>query len=302
MMRSQPPFPENFLALAPSSPVSRVPAAYRNLLRQGADSPDRRDLTGRWDPNPDLSPEDLLDRVEAAQRAPARRIFKSAPESEVFLAEMEQQPVVIKRRRYPATLRTARYRRTGSRARRAWAGGLVLDRIGLPVAAPLGFLERREGGRLHTCWNFAAFLPGAASGRKWIKPLYHRQPEAIREQVRHTVAGQFLALYRHHIYHADTKALNFLLRHPGDPAGTDFFWIDLECVRFGVPPSRRRVLRNLAQLNGSIGAKVSDEDRRAFLEDLAVDFPWLLKPAVFDHIRRTTLKRLHRELHEGITP
>jgi hypothetical protein len=105
----------------------------------------------------------------------------------------------------------------------------------------------------------------------------------------------FLQLYRNRIYHGDTKSANILLRSPDKPDRRAFFWIDLECVKFGVLPTRRQIIRNLVQLNGSLGSKVLEEDRMAFLHDMSQFYPWLAQPGVAKKIRRWTRRRLLKQ-------
>ena len=153
------------------------------------------------------------------------------------------------------------------------------------------------GSRLFpsTSYFLCAFLGDTLPARRWIKNRYHLLPDDARESFRSHLMDILLTLYRIGLYHADTKASNLLVRTPDDPAQRAFFWIDLESARCGVRLSRRNVLRNLVQLNGSLGRRVSEEDRFAFLHELARTFPWLARPAVAERIRRWTQRRLEYE-------
>ena len=97
------------------------------------------------------------------------------------------------------------------------------------------------------------------------------------------------------MYHADTKTLNMLATQ--DEAGAyRLWWIDLDAARPGHIASRREILRNLVQLNGSVRSWIPEEDRLAFLRDLAWDYPWLRHRDVPGRLRAWTERRLRKEI------
>jgi hypothetical protein len=145
-------------------------------------------------------------------------------------------------------------------------------------------------------------MADAVSTYKWIKTNYHRRPAEWREQFRRDLVASLLSLYDRGIYHADTKTPNLMMTHPDDPARRTFYWIDLECVNAGVIPSRHEIVRNLVQLNGSFRHWVPDEDRLAFLHDIARRYPWLDRPRIVNKIRRWTVKRWQNEINRRIGP
>ncbi|MBN1268849.1 MAG: hypothetical protein JXB04_04620, partial [Kiritimatiellae bacterium] len=181
-----------------------------------------------------------------------------------------------------------------SRARRFWAAARTLARLEVPTPEPLGFLEIRRRFCPVRSYVITAFIKEAAA-RTWIEPLFHTQPQAVRDAVRRDLLAFLLDLYRHGVYHGDTKTSNMLLVAPTDGARRSFLWIDLECARFGVAPSRHQVIRNLVQLNGSLGTHVPEADRCAFLKDLARTCPWVTRRGTVRKIRRWTAWRLDKE-------
>ena len=146
------------------------------------------------------------------------------------------------------------------------------------------------------------FLSDATPARRWIKAHLHRQTAEFRKRFSAQLLEALKTLYRLRIYHADTKTSNVLVRHPSDPSARVFYWIDLDSMSFNCPPTRRRILRNLVQLNGSIGAKLPDEDRLAFLHGLPDIAPWVTEPWVVNHIQTQTMIRLTRELRGECGP
>lgn len=245
-----------------------------------------------------LDPEHLVETLFEAETAPVR-VFKQSGINLCFQAQIMGRDVVVKRYGFARSLQRARYRFRASRGRRDAAAAQTMLWAGIMVPEPLGFVEVRHGVLPDRSYSMAALLPDAQTARSWIRPRLHRHPPEFRTRVGSEIRELLLSLYRLHIYHADTKTGNLLVSCPEDPERRAWHWIDLDCVRFGCPPSRSRVLRNLVQLNGSLGSKLPDEDRLAFLAGLAETFPWVGRPRVAEAVRAETLRRLRREL-EGI--
>jgi hypothetical protein len=280
----------------PAAEAVYVLAAYRRGLRTAtaerfrlADGEYRVHWPGCADPGGRLR--ELL----RAARAPRRRL-KSSDINVVCRVDLGGEEAVLKQFRLPTLSRQLRYGLRPSRARRCWAAAHALLAGGLATPAPLAFVECRRHGFPVASYYICRDLPDAVPARRWIKAWYPRRPDAFRAAFRRQLLDCLIALYRRRIYHADTKASNLLLTHPEDPAARRFWWIDLDCMAFGVTPTRRLVLRNLVQLNGSIGARVSEADRMAFLHDLARCYPWAEAPGVARRIRTRTRQRLQREL------
>ena len=211
-------------------------------------------------------------------------------------ATVEGEEVLIKRCRLPRRGQRLRYRFRASRARRAWAAAHTLQQFGFATPTPYAFVECCRGQTPLQSAYVHEHLPRAITARRWIKPHLHRATPVQRDEVRRELSEALLRLYDHGLYHGDTKAGNLLLTFRDEQKERTWHWIDLECMQIGVRATRRRVLRNLVQLNGSIGSKIEDADRLAFLDDLAPRFPWLQDPRVADIIRHRTMQRLRREL------
>jgi hypothetical protein len=111
----------------------------------------------------------------------------------------------------------------------------------------------------------------------------------------------YLTPYSAAFYHDDTKALNILL-DPAAPPGQRLWWIDVEGVIAGGRLTRYRMLRNLAQLNGSLRSWVPERERLAFLRGVAWHFPWLHEPRVAERLRAWTRRRLLREVQRICGP
>jgi hypothetical protein len=243
----------------------------------------------------------LLTAVLSADAAP-ERLLKQSRLNRTFRASLFGRDVVIKRFDLPTLRHRVKYWMRSSRARRAWAAGQTLTAVGIPTPPPLGFIECSTRGWPAASYALTGFFPEAIPARRWVKARLHRQSPAFRDAFGHDLRSILLALYRRRIYHADTKTNNLLVLAPDAPERRRFSWIDLECVQFGIPPTRRRVLRNLVQLNGSVGSKLAEADRMAFLHGLAGEFPWVADEHIAQAIRRRTLERLDREVRGRCGP
>lgn len=246
-----------------------------------------------WPGCPD--PEARLHQVLTALRAPDRPLKTSAINT-LCRMELDEDPFLVKEFRLPSVAKRIQYLPRHSRARRCWATARTFTEAEIPTPEPLAFIEcRRRGLPISSCY-VCRFREDAAPARRWIKAWYHQRSAPEREAFRRDLLRCLTNLYRREVYHADTKTSNMLLANPEDPTSRRFLWIDLDCVSFGRRPTRRHLLRNLVQLNGSIGSKASEEDRMAFLMDLATDYPGLRARWVPHHIRTKTGQRLQREL------
>jgi len=259
-------------------------------------------LRCEWHPDAAVDARALLAAVERIEQEPETTTLKNNPIIRVMRANLFGHDTLIKRYSLPRRIDRIKYRFRASRARRAWAAARTLLGLGIPTPEPLGFLEVYEGSLATRSYIFTEFMADAVSTYAWCKANYHHRPPEWREQFRADLLASFLSLYDRGIYHADTKTPNVLMTHPDDPARRTFYWIDLECVNAGVTPSRHEIVRNLVQLNGSFRHWVPDEDRLAFLRDIARRYPWLDRPRIINKIRRWTVKRWRNEINRHIGP
>ena len=244
-------------------------------------------------------PEDLLADIEAAARAPSATVIKAGRSISVTRASLWGREVIVKRFEIAPGWPSWRYRGRPSRARRAWAAGRLLQSRGIATPEPLGYVEVRRGGTPVVSYAVAEFVAGADTAFRWIRRRYRGLSEGQRAGVARELRAALLALYDAGIYHGDTKLTNVLICERD--AGRQWLWTDLECLDAGRRLTRRRLLRNLIQLNGSLRHWVPEGERRAFLAALALRYPWLAKPAVAARIATRSRTRLQRE-RDGRTP
>ena len=282
--------------------AARPAREYAHALRTEAES-GHGPYRGWWAPDAGLPAAILASEVDRAERTHAGRPLKQGPRITVFRATLFGKDTLVKRYETGSLAERARYLLRTSRGRRAWAVGETFRVLSIPTPRAYGYLEVRMRRLPLRSYVFTAFETESDTARRWVCRHWRRADDSVKQAFRAALQNALLKLYRAHIYHADTKLAN-LMAHPMDGcAAPNLQWIDLECVRFGVRPSRHRVIRNLVQLNGSArNAWVTEEERVTFLKEMARWFPFLANPRVTEKIRRWTIARWKKELRTRCGP
>ena len=121
-------------------------------------------------------------------------------------------------------------------ARRAWFGGNGLEARGIATCTPLAWAGR---------WLVMA--DGGATLSDWVDRDFARSTEFERDELARALGGLLARLHRRGVYHADLKANN-VVWHPGEEPRL----LDYGRVHFAARVSRRRRVKNLAQLNAAL--------------------------------------------------
>jgi len=252
---------------------------------------------GSWRSDPTITPHQLRDALAKAEKSPALQRLKQSERIQVFRVSLFDQDVVVKRYDvYKARDRAKGWARA-SRGRRAYAAACTLLELQIHTPMPLGFLEGLHPDGHPVSYFINAWLPEARTARAFIKPRLHQLPLETRYAVGQQLFSLLNQLYDNGIYHGDTKASNLLVTDESDDDHRRFSWIDLESMQFGIKPMRYHILRNLVQLNGSIGRKLPAEERGAFLHRFYPLYEWARDPKLPALIESKTRARLLRELN-----
>jgi len=280
-----------------SSEIQHTNRIYQQALRCTGQAVAFRKsaVRGLWKENPELQAATLAGLLTELETAPSTTIIKQESRVCVMRAQLLGRDAMVKRYDLTGPIEKLKYLIRPSRARRFWAAACTMAELDIPTPEPLGFLEIRFAHIPLRSYVITAFEPDARNARTWIEPEFHKQSAGIRAAVSADLLAALLKLYQHGIYHGDTKTANMLLIHPANNDARAFSWIDLECVQCGISPTRHQIVRNLVQLNGSLGDNVAAEDRYAFLNDLAQTYPWVISRRTVSTIRRWTDERLGRE-------
>ena len=124
----------------------------------------------------------------------------------------------------------------------------------------------------------------------WIEESFGAADRAVQDEMMRVLSDLMADLHRRGIYHADMKACN-VVWSPGSPP----LLLDYERVLFRRTVSRRRRMKNLAQLNSALPDAVSKTLRERALQRYVERSPFR---GDVEKLRRDvvalSLKRAHR--------
>ncbi|MEJ2744959.1 MAG: lipopolysaccharide kinase InaA family protein, partial [bacterium] len=156
-----------------------------------------------------------------------------------------------------------------SQALRSWAGAYAIQiRNVNAVNAIAAFEDRRAMHFLGDAYLLTDKIPSVENLADALAKLAGPSPETsmARRDLLRDLALFFRRIHSLGIYHGDTKATNILVGS-GRAGRRALYLTDLDFVRTKLRLQRRNVLRNMAQLNGSIRdlSHAGIWDRRYFL-------------------------------------
>jgi hypothetical protein len=156
-----------------------------------------------------------------------------------------------------------------SAAMRSLAGAITLLEAGYFTARPIAAVEYRSWGIVTKSLYLSEGLSGAKTVEAfWCEdcvPLKGVEGYRKRRAFLRKLARLFQSLHRQNIYHNDLKASNILVVDESASSAELFHLIDLQGLRKCFYISRRRPIRNLAQLNRTLGAFMTATERLFFL-------------------------------------
>jgi serine/threonine protein kinase len=179
-------------------------------------------------------------------------------------------PIGVYVKRYNAF--STRYRMASlirrSGAVKSLRGADILSRSGVATGKPLAAMESRSWGMLDGSFYLSEEIPQAKTAdaywREKLKPISGVEGLRPRRNFLRALAGLFSRLHRAKIYHSDLKDANIIVS-AGSIGEERFFLLDLEGVRRCSFLSRRRRIKNLVQLNRTLGRFLSRSDKLFFL-------------------------------------
>ncbi len=191
----------------------------------------------------------LLAAALGAPAAPPEtevEILKNGPKRRVVRAATTGVSIIVKEYRLNC-------RRRGPLApdRRAWLAHLHVALFGIPVPDGLAWLRQNHG---------AGVIAMQDAGRKNLAEAAPAALPAARRRML-AAAGILLArLYLAGVRHRDLKPSNVLVAPSPFPRYWRASLVDLDSIRYGARGSRRFLRRNLAQIEESMPAQVTDRD------------------------------------------
>ena len=156
-----------------------------------------------------------------------------------------------------------------SGAVRSLRGAVILSESGIPTVYPLAAVDSRSWGMLNGSFFLSEEVEnGKTADAYWRDELATMKgKEGIQRRKRFvgTVGGLFRSLHQRDIYHNDLKDANILVR-PDSSGGEQLYLLDLEGIRRYRKLNRRRQIKNLVQLNRTLGKYLKATDKLRFLE------------------------------------
>jgi serine/threonine protein kinase len=156
-----------------------------------------------------------------------------------------------------------------SRALRSLNGAAILAETGIQTARPLAAVESRSWGMLNRCFFLSEEIEGGkTTGAYWQQDLLivtGKEGMHGRRRFMRGMGELFRSLHKHGIYHNDLKDANIVVRPDSNGGAERFYLVDLEGIRRYRRLNRRRQIKNLVQLNLSLGAYLRPTDKLRFL-------------------------------------
>jgi serine/threonine protein kinase len=185
---------------------------------------------------------------------------------------------------------------TRSGAFRSLQGAAILQDAGFATAKPIAALESRRCGAVTKSFYLSEeIVGGKTADTYWREDLTIAQPQRLRQRRRFIsgLALTFQALHRQGVYHNDLKDANIIVVPERD--GQLFYLLDLEGTRRYSDLNRRRKIKNIVQLNHTLGRLLRRTEKMYFLK-IYLDSSFASKPikrrwvtAVLEQSRRRDL-------------
>jgi len=151
--------------------------------------------------------------------------------------------------------------------RQAWIAANGLAVRGLPVARPFGYMNERTGFIARTEYVITGFVDGSMPVHQWLESGGYGEysPQQRRRWICR-FAGYVARVHQRGVYQHDFKVDNILVK---DMAGgrVEFYMVDLDSVWFTRRISRRRRVKNLAQLAAALPNVVTLTQRLRFMRE-----------------------------------
>ena len=159
---------------------------------------------------------------------------------------------------------------TYSGAFRSLRGAAILRAAEIPCARPIAAVENRKGGALTKSFFLAEEVAGGetvdAHWRNRLQGLTGHGSIALRRHFLAQLACLFNTLHGESIYHNDLKDANILAVSDGCHNDLRFVLLDLDGVTRLGRLSRRRRVKNLMQLNRTLGRYLRRPEKMFFLK------------------------------------
>ena len=220
------------------------------------------------------------------------RVFKQDAGTAVTLMSDSTQSVVVKRHQLTHWRRRADALIHGSPARRAWRGAQLLQTHGFPVPQPLAVVEKRRAGLVQESVYISQALPHPPLSDYWREsaPCWS---VAQRRLFLRELALFVQAFHAAGLYSGDLRDANLLVEESQEQQGPRwrFCLVDLDRLKHDPNLTLRRRIKNLVQLDRTLGRRARQTERLFFL------YAYLGSPLPSAKQRRALLTTLRSVRH-----
>jgi len=181
----------------------------------------------------------------------------------------EKLPIYVKRYNSFSTRHRFGSVFTVSGGMKSLRGAAILERNGISTAKPIAAVEERVKGMVLGSFYLSAEISGGVTvDVYWLNILkLPSDPEGSRRRrlFLQVLGRLFNRLHGQAVYHNDLKDANILAVPVGDVKSIDLYLLDLEGVRQYRVLSESRRVKNLVQLNRTLGRHLSGTQRLTLL-------------------------------------
>lgn len=218
-----------------------------------------------WARSPDWAA--IAERADALMATAGFRTVKDEAKTRAGFVTAGEQSVFIKRFETKSWADGIIERIRGSRAARSLRGAALLAQAGFACPAPLAALDVRSTGAVRESYLLSEALEQAQTLSAFVdrRPGGTRRDFRWRRKVSRSVASEVRRLHEARLYSSDLQETNLMLEPRGN--GVRIYFVDLDGFRRLARVSWRHRVRNLVQLDRSVGRFLSRSERLRFLYD-----------------------------------
>ncbi len=205
----------------------------------------------------------MLDEHQNLVRKRPSCLVKNSPEVHVSILKDEGERVSLKQFCYPHFWGRVKEYFRRSKGLKAWAAANGLRVRGIPTLKPLALVEKKSWMGLRESFLFMEASAGDLEMDRYVLKEFgglKRKRFFIK-----TFARWLDGLHRMSVYHKDMKTCNILVSEKGE--AWDFRLLDFEDIRTDEKVNRKKLFRNLLQLNTSTPRVMTKADRFRFLRE-----------------------------------
>ncbi|RLB07550.1 MAG: hypothetical protein DRG50_02480 [Deltaproteobacteria bacterium] len=210
--------------------------------------------------------EELLEMLEKHKdilTAKKEGLIKDDRRTAITLFEFMGKRICVKEYRYKDPLLKFKELIRGSKARKGWLKGNGLVVRGVAGIAPLALLEHRKWHLPHEAFFIVDSPPGYIELDRYMIRTSHLKNRIKKRAFIEALADFMAELYRLKIAHRDLKTCNILVKEEDNK--WEFGLIDMDDVQLDKALSKKKLIRELVQMNTSTPLFIDMRERMRFL-------------------------------------